>query len=324
MLAESGTDVRRKIMRKPAIQRASTRKPRTRPPVVAGRGAAPSRAKASKPSRAFEARRSGAAAGSATLKVRPEIARRTHEIWDAIAGRSGTRVEEAANQLMAALCELHSCDNAYWIGAARLPVVAEGDPLHGWRAGAMQQLKWLDRHDAAFARSRKLRRLNHDIPLTTSHHVRMAGVFRATRLRDLVPASWFKSKDYAWYLENDWADTVTVIFPVSECTESYFMFVRNRGQRRFDTRTRDALAYALRGLRWFHRHLLLFHGVLGASAPLSLTERGALRCLLSGGTDKDIAAVLGIGLHGAREHVATLYRKFDVSSRTELMALWLG
>lgn len=310
-------------MAKPAVERASKRKPRDRTPVAANGSGPSSSAKARSPSRAFDARRAGTAAESATLKVSADIARQTHAIWDAIAGRSGAHVEEAANQLMGALCDLHGCDNAYWIGAARLPVVAKDDPLDGWRPGALQQLKRLDRHDAAFTKSRK-RRIKPNIPLTTTHHVRTAGVFRATRLRDLVPASWFKSKDYAWYLENDWADTVTVIFPVSERAESYFMFVRNQQQGRFDARTRDALAYALRGLRWFHRHMLLFHGVLGASAPLTPTERRALRCLLSGGADKDIAAELDIGLHGAREYVATLYRKFNVSSRTALMALWLG
>lgn len=257
------------------------------------------------------------------LAVGAEVMARTHVIWDEISDRSGAGIADAADHLMTALCDLHGCDCAGWFGAQRLDVVPEGDPLLGWRPMVLQQLDRRDRNDA-FYRSTRKAIATQDVSLTTVRHTQMAGSFRATRLRDLVPESWFESEHYKRYLERDQADVVAVVFPVSERCESYFLFIRNAQRPRFEEHERDGLAYALRGIRWFHRHMLLFHGLLGASAPLTVTERNALRCLLSGGADKDIAAELQIGLHGAREHVASLYRKFGVSSRTELMALWLG
>jgi DNA-binding CsgD family transcriptional regulator len=265
----------------------------------------------------------GNATRATALAVGAEVMARTHVIWDEISERSGAGIEDATNHLMAALCDLHGCDCAAWFGAQRLEVVPQDDPMHGWRPMALQQLDRRDRFDAFFRSTRKAIETQ-DISLTTVRHTQMAGSFRATRLRDLVPESWFESEHYKRYLERDQADVVAVVFPVSERSESYFLFIRNAQRPRFEEHERDGLAYALRGIRWFHRHMLLFHGLLGTGAPLTVTERNALRCLLSGAADKDIAAELQIGLHRAREHVAALYRKFDVASRTELMALWLG
>ena len=56
--------------------------------------------------------------------------------------------------------------------------------------------------------------------------------------------------------------------------------------------------------------------------PLRLTPREdeVFRLLVSGKTTAEIAADLVIARHTAREHVARIYAKFDVHSRSELIA----
>jgi DNA-binding CsgD family transcriptional regulator len=247
---------------------------------------------------------------------------RAHVLWDDIASRSGS-IEETADHLMATLCDWLGCDGAVWIGTTRLAIAPDREPLGAWRPVAVRELD--QRGASVMSCSEVFKAIaTEDVGLTDVLHAQMAGAFRATRLCDLVPESWFESEHYRRYLERDLSDVVTVVFPVSERCESYFVFVRRAHRPRFSESERDALAYALRGLGWFHRHLALFYGALGSSAPLTATERRVLRHLLAGAADKDIAAALQIGLHGARKHVAALYEKFRVSSRAELMALWLG
>jgi DNA-binding CsgD family transcriptional regulator len=254
--------------------------------------------------------------------VSPDMMEQAHLLWDEIAIRSGS-IEETADHVMATLCDWVGCDGAVWIGTMRLAIAPDRDPLCGWRPVAVRELE--RRGVSAMSRGEVRKAIaTGAVGLTDVLHAQMAGAFRATRLCDLVPEGWFESEHYRRYLENDRSDVVTVVFPVNERCESYFVFSRGAQRPRFSESERDALAYALRGLSWFHRHMVLFYGVLGSSAPLTATERGVLRHLLAGAADKGIAAELQVGVHGARKHVAALYEKFGVSSRAELMALWLG
>jgi DNA-binding CsgD family transcriptional regulator len=104
---------------------------------------------------------------------------------------------------------------------------------------------------------------------------------------------------------------------------------------------RDANAYSLIGL---HREvgdapfsarearlLHLFHEELGRligtvltcnseAAQLSPRLRQTLDCLLSGDSEKQVAIRLGLSFPTVHQYVTALYRKFDVSSRGELLA----
>ena len=48
-----------------------------------------------------------------------------------------------------------------------------------------------------------------------------------------------------------------------------------------------------------------------------------LDLLLSGYHEKVIAAKLGLSQHTVHDYVKAIYRRFDVHSRGELMALWI-
>lgn len=58
--------------------------------------------------------------------------------------------------------------------------------------------------------------------------------------------------------------------------------------------------------------------------PLSPRQREVLDLLLDGDAEKQIAATLGIARATVHEHVTALYRHFEVSSRAELLALFIG
>jgi len=66
---------------------------------------------------------------------------------------------------------------------------------------------------------------------------------------------------------------------------------------------------------------MLSHGLLIAETPLTPTERKAPHHLLTGGSEKEIAAQVGQSYNTTHEHVGTLYRKLGVKNRSALMAL---
>jgi len=78
------------------------------------------------------------------------------------------------------------------------------------------------------------------------------------------------------------------------------------------------------------RMLQLFHDELGPAVERSLglfrlapRLRQTLEALLQGDSEKQAALRLGLSVHTVHEYVTALYRRFDVSSRPELLARFL-
>jgi DNA-binding CsgD family transcriptional regulator len=163
------------------------------------------------------------------------------------------------------------------------------------------------------------------VDATTVRNVQLAGCFRANRLIDLVPESWFDSDYYhAYYLGAGRSDAIWTGIPINPDVEIYIGVFRHTGHSRFSERERDTVAYALRGLKWFHRQQLLGQGLLVANTPLTPVETRVLQGLLAGLSEKQIAAAQGHSYHTTHEYVSNLYRKFGVKNRAALTALWLG
>jgi DNA-binding CsgD family transcriptional regulator len=57
--------------------------------------------------------------------------------------------------------------------------------------------------------------------------------------------------------------------------------------------------------------------------PLAPRLRQTLQCLLEGDSEKQAAVRLGLSRQTIHDYVKALYRHFDVSSRAELLALWI-
>lgn len=254
----------------------------------------------------------------------PEILERIHLLWDELADLDAASADTAADRLMVALCDMVGAQNASWFGSMRLGDTFPEDPVKGWRASTVRFLHPTQPLDEA-ARE-QVKNLEQGVAgETTVANVAGAGRFRANRLRDLVAESWFDSPYYHCYFRGvGHCDAIYVASPVNEDAESWFGIYRACGQPAFTSAERDMLAYALRGIKWFHRRLMLSHGLLVASAPLSPAERRVLHLLLTGMTEKEIAAHLNLATSTAHQYISKLYRKFNARSRAALMSLWLG
>lgn len=74
-----------------------------------------------------------------------------------------------------------------------------------------------------------------------------------------------------------------------------------------------------------HKVALTRNGhALSTRAELSPRLQQTLTHLLSGASEPQIAELLGLSQHTVHNYVKTLYRKFDVNSRPELMAKFVG
>ena len=256
--------------------------------------------------------------------MNPELQEHIHRLWDELADADGTRFDDVADHLMVSLCELVAAQNAVWMGSVRLSDAFPNDPVQGWRAPIIRHLypaRVLD--DAAKEQAHDLHRGVADE--TTVANVAGAGRFRANRLRDVVSNEWFDSYYYHRYYRGvGLDDAIFVAFPINKEAESWFGVFREIGKPGFTLEERDTLSYALRGIKWLHRQLMLSHGLLIASKPLTPAERRVLQLLLSRTSEKEIGHHLGLTVNSVHQYVVSVFRKFGVNSRASLMSLWLG
>jgi DNA-binding CsgD family transcriptional regulator len=247
-----------------------------------------------------------------------------HTLWDELADFDAAHSDAALAHLMNGLCTLAGAWNIVWVGVVRMDANIPGDPVKGWRPRLIRFLNPsppLDNH----ARQEAEKLEQGVVDATTIRNAAGAGRFRANRLRDLVGPEWFESPYYrVTYQLLGTVDAIWVAFPVNEDAESYFGIFRAPDTPPFTESERDEVAYALRGIKWFHRQLMLSHGLLVVMTPLTPAERRVLHLLLTGLSEKLIAAELGRSYHTTHECVTAIFRKFGVNNRAALMALWLG
>lgn len=137
-----------------------------------------------------------------------------------------------------------------------------------------------------------------------------------------MPPAWFDTSFYkTHYGAAGFCDAAFVAFPLTEDCESHFGFY---AREPIPAAVLEPLAYALRGIKWFHRQLTLSYGLLLASAPLTASEQKVLQLLLTDASEKRVAHQLGLAGSTTHQHVLAIYRKFGIRSRAALMSLWLS
>ncbi|PZQ53868.1 MAG: hypothetical protein DI570_23610 [Phenylobacterium zucineum] len=270
-----------------------------------------------------------------------ERAEDVHGLWDALSDFDASQSEDAAHRLLASLAERGGMWNATWAGAIRMSgedgggAVEAGadDPLLGWRVAQVKALHPVapqaetapaDRGGSDDCHFREILRVwdRREIDPSFLLPMRGVGTFRTYSLRRELPASWFEGAFYAeHYASVGTHDAVFVAFPLNQDCESHFGFY-SRGP--IADGTIAELAYALRGIKWFHRQLMLAHGLMLASSPLTPTEQRVLHLLLTDASEKQIAHQLGLAESTTHQYVVAIFRKFGVRSRPALMSLWLS
>ena len=247
---------------------------------------------------------------------------RIHALWDALSDFDLSQAEDAVQAFLAALADQTGMWNATWAGAIRLREHA-GDPLRGWRVAAMKSLRPVapqpeDAHFQEILRVWDRREIDPSFLLP----LRDVGTFRTYSFRRELPAAWFSPPFYdQHYGSVGIHDAVFVAFPLNGDSESHFGFYACAP---IPDETIALLRYALRGIKWFHRHLMLSYGLLMASTPLTQTEQRVLQLLLTEATEQRIADQLGLATSTTHQHVVAIFRKFGVRSRAGLMSLWLN
>lgn len=250
------------------------------------------------------------------------------QIWDELSDTSASEAKLAVDVLMKALCHLSGAANATWAGAVRVGRREAGDPLGGWRVAAMQALLPITpARQGEVDPEHPFRTILEDwdrgkVDESFLLPLRHVGAFRIYGFRRDLPAAWFASTFYrAHYEPLGINDAIFIAFPLNRDCESHFGFY---GRTAFSEPAIIQLASTLRGVKWFHRRILLSHGLLAASSPLTRSEGVVLGHLLAGGTEKEIALRRGLAASTIHQHVLGIYRKFGVGSRAELMSLWLS
>ena len=161
--------------------------------------------------------------------------------------------------------------------------------------------------------------------ITTTRNVELAGTFRVLSLKDLATPEWFEGPSYRnYYKALDRMDTLWAGIPINEDAEIQIGFHRSLDKPPFEEEEKELVSHALRGIRWFYKHQMLGEGVGVATAPLTPVEQLVLQGLLLGLPEKQIADQNNQSPHTTHDHVKRIFRKFGVSSRSALMALWLG
>jgi len=253
----------------------------------------------------------------------PDIRARIHQLWDELADFGVADVDAALDHLLRAVCTLVQADNAYWLGAVRV-LHDDTDPMLGWRPRVTSYLHATPQDKAFYSRAMKDLQKGH-LDESALTHVRRAGAFRAHFIRELVTSAWFGS---SWheigYEARGYVDALMVVFPLQDSAEAYYGFFRKDPPGLFDEEHRRIAAYAIRGLKWFHLRLMLSHGLPVASDPLTPSERRVVGLLLTDLTEKQIAARLGLTPATTHKYITDIFRKFGVSGRPGLTALWLG
>jgi len=249
---------------------------------------------------------------------------RVHALWDKLPDFSAAKAEEGLHVLMQELGELFGSQNFIYFGTVRFTIDSASDSRKRWRVHSVTYLHHTDELDkAAKEQLRNYQRGKFD--LLDVRNVAEAGTYRVNRLVDLVPPEWFNSDFYhRHYRSVGHADAIWAGIPVNEDAEVFCGLFRDGQHPAFSTEERDAFGQALRGLKWFHRQLLLNRGVMVAKSPLTPTEQKVLNGLLSGHSEKVIADMAAHSYNTTHAHVRTIFRKFGVQNRASLMALWLG
>lgn len=247
-------------------------------------------------------------------------------LWDELADFPAAQCDAALRHLLRRLCQWFDAQDAVWVGAARVGqgASARRDPLLGWRGLVVHH------HNSSpeiLARSLEAVKTQETHPdLTTRALAAGTGILRVHRLRDGF-VDWRAMKKSGClpviYGKGGVADRIFAGVPVNADAES-FILIDYYDNRRFTAQDADCVEFLMRGLKWFHRELLLANGLLLAGAPLSGTERRITRLLLTNRSETQIAAELGQSPKTTHKYITDILRKYGVKRRTGLMALWLG
>lgn len=119
------------------------------------------------------------------------------------------------------------------------------------------------------------------------------------------------------------SDRIVAAVPVSHRAELYIGFDRATGRPDFVDADVLWVRRSLTGLPSMAKSIALWYGLTDDCSTLTPRERDVLAHLLDGLSERRIAEELNLTQGTVHQYIVALYRKLRVSSRPELMALWI-
>ncbi|BDS07001.1 hypothetical protein NT6N_20410 [Oceaniferula spumae] len=133
--------------------------------------------------------------------------------------------------------------------------------------------------------------------------------------------SWLPKKYFSYY---GIGDRMMGLYYLTDDCESCLVFDRPADSEAFSAVEKNVLYLAMTGSTELHKRLLMEHGVIRATTPLSKRERETYRLLLTEMSESQIADKMKLSMHTVHDYARGLYKKFQVKGRVGLMALVLG
>ena len=255
------------------------------------------------------------------------------ELWDELNDFGKDQTDAALTHCMERMSSWLDAQDAFWVGAVHVlrnaPHKQSADVLSGWRIRSVQPLH-PQYHDAKHYKKvvKAAHPANLELGATSIALGASSGRFRAYTLQSggLVDLEAFQQTAHYdfYYRQHDIHDRIWVVAPLNADTESYFCFDRIGERPPFDDDDLELAAFALRGIKWFHRQLMLSHGLGLCEEPLTPAEHRVIRGLLSGAAEREIAAAMALSQGTLHQYAARIYQKFAVRGRVEFTALWLS
>lgn len=255
------------------------------------------------------------------------------ELWNELSNFAVHKSDDGSRHCMERLCVWLGAQYAFWVGIVRVVERAAGkkaDPMSGWRIKAIHPLhsqylepRWIQKVVKEKVGKTDPGATNIALAATT-------GKFRAYTLHGgklVADLNAFQLTDHydLFYRQRGVCDRIWVGVPVNHDTESFFCFDRTgEGRQHFTNEDLELAAFALRGIKWFHRQLLLSHGLGVCVDPLTPVDRRVIQGLLTGASEQAIAARLNLSPGTLHQYATRIYRKFGVHGRTEFTSLWLN
>ncbi len=119
------------------------------------------------------------------------------------------------------------------------------------------------------------------------------------------------------------SDRLMATLPLSGRAILHVGFDRDERQPCFDDEELVLVQTSLSGLFGWGRSVALMYGLVGASGMLTTRERQVLAALLQGKSERQAAEAIGISPRNCHQRVVRIYRQLGVTSRGQLLALWL-
>ncbi|SHI45475.1 regulatory protein, luxR family [Rubritalea squalenifaciens DSM 18772] len=163
----------------------------------------------------------------------------------------------------------------------------------------------------------------HGIDPLTKAAIESAGSSRSFTRRDVITDEEWQNHwiHREFHQKNGDSELMFVVYSVDSACESYIVFYRGIGEAPFTVEEREFAFTASMGIGVLHKRMMQLRGAaLPSTRLLSPQEKAVLNLLIQGRRDKEVALSLGISPTTVNKHLSSIYRKFGVSGKFDLIA----